>query len=313
MRCPVRLHARSLAVLLVIGCSASALARRPASDECEAGRFVTATGSPPLLPRVSPALDAVAVAGGAVSLDGCGAATHARVRGIRVVAKWNRCGAFAKVRLVARLQGCDAMAGTIRARRLRKARFSTTRSRCGDARVDAVAGEACDTTDTCGSGRHCFACACLAPTGACTTTVVPTTPASHVPAGTAVAWADDPPASGASYPVWARYLAYSEVIPRGYWVHDLENGGVVVLHGNDVDIAAVQTLHAVYQAVPVEPACGHRRALLTPDPLLDAPFAAVAWGVVLRCDAVDPAAIVDFVVAHRGQGPAPTCADGTYP
>jgi len=265
---------------------------------------------------VSPSIDAVAIADPAsVSLDGCGPATRARVRGTRVTARWHRCGSFAKVRITARMAApaCDAMVGTIRARRLRKTRFSATRSICGDRRIDAAVGEACDTNDTCEAGRHCFGCACLAPTGACTTTAVPTVAASHVPVGSAIAWADDPPASGPSYPIWARYVAYAEVIPRGYWVHDLENGGIVLVHRHDVDFAAVEALRAVYQAIPVDAACGHRRALLTPDPLLAGRFAAVAWGVVMRCDAVDPAAILEFVAAHRGQGPAPTCADGAYP
>jgi len=283
---------------------------------CQPARFLATAPGTPLLPGVSPSTDGVALLPDAgVSLDGCGPATRTRVRGGRVAARWDHCGSFARIRVVARLAApaCDVMVGTIRARKLRKTRFTATRSTCGDARVDTIAGEACDTSDTCGAGHHCFACACLAPTGACTKTVLPTTPASHVPVGTLITWADDPPASGASYPDWARYVAYSEVIPRGYWVHDLENGGVVLLHANDVDFTAVQTLHAVYQAIPVEPACGHRHALLTPDPLLDGGVAAVAWGVVMRCDAVDPAAFLDFVAVHRGQGATPTCADGTYP
>ncbi len=208
---------------------------------------------------------------------------------------------------------CDAIAGTIRARRLRKTRFSAARSTCGDARVDTAGGEACDTADTCAAGTHCFACACVAPLGACTTTVVPTVAASHVPVGTPITWGDDPPASGASYPVWARYAAYAEVIPRGYWVHDLENGGVALLHRHDADFSALEKLRAVYQAIPADAGCGTRRALLTPDPLLDATFAVVAWGVVMRCDAVDPGAVLDFVAAHRGHGPVTECADGTYP
>ena len=59
-------------------------------------------------------------------------------------------------------------------------------------------------------------------------------------------------------------------------MHNLEHGAIVLLYRPDAPPSAVQELRQAYQALPNDPACGHRRALLTPDPLLPRAVAAVA-------------------------------------
>src|SRR5438309_1483095 len=56
---------------------------------------------------------------------------------------------------------------------------------------------------------------------------------THVPEGSAIAYRHNPPASGPHYPVWARYRIHAQVVPRGYWVHDLEHGALVLLYRPD--------------------------------------------------------------------------------
>jgi hypothetical protein len=74
-------------------------------------------------------------------------------------------------------------------------------------------------------------------------------------------------------------------------------------------------LQAASDALPDDPLCalgqGVRvRTVITPDPLLDVPVAAAAWGVVYKAECVDPPTLRDFVLVHYGQGPEATCANG---
>lgn len=135
----------------------------------------------------------------------------------------------------------------------------------------------------------------------------------HVAEGSGVAYRANPPASGPHYPVWARYEAYATTLARPYWVHNLEHGAIVLLHRPDAPAAGVAALGNTFRALPNDPACGHPRALLTPDPLLPRPFAAVAADFALSGDCVNAEAIRQFTLAHRARAPEEICASGTRP
>ena len=69
-----------------------------------------------------------------------------------------------------------------------------------------------------------------------------------------IEWSSNPPATGSHYWVWARWnRAYTDPVPRGHYVHNLEHGGVVLLYncpdGCADDIAGLQ---AVLDALPAE-------------------------------------------------------------
>jgi hypothetical protein len=151
-------------------------------------------------------------------------------------------------------------------------------------------------------------------TGSCMEQLsVPNEGWAHVPEGTAIAYRHNPPASGPHYPVWARWELFTTTLARGYWVHNVEHGGVVLLHRPDAPASVITALHDAYRSLPADPACGHTRALLTPDPLLDRQVAVVAADAVLRGDCVDAAAIRQFTSARRGRGPEDICAPGPRP
>jgi hypothetical protein len=135
----------------------------------------------------------------------------------------------------------------------------------------------------------------------------------HVPEGTTVSYQANPPASGPHYPVWARYREHAQAVPRPYWVHNLEHGAIVLLFRPDAPASAIQTLRDAFQALPSDPACGHRRTLLTPDPLLPRPVAAVAADHVMMADRLEAAWVRSFTDTYRGRGPEAVCADGTFP
>ena len=137
----------------------------------------------------------------------------------------------------------------------------------------------------------------------------------HVAACSPVAYGTNPPSSGNHYPDWAAYKTYASPVPRGYAVHDLEHGAVVVTYncpdGCPTDVAALASWAA---ALPEDHACVatpiQRRLVIAPDPQLDVKFAAAAWGETLRAPCFDVAAFTEFFRVHVGQGPEIVCADG---
>jgi hypothetical protein len=246
------------------------------------------------------------------------------------------------VRLAARIDGpaCAALHGTVRAAGMKAEAILARRSVCGDGHVDAP-DEACESAADCAAGEICTgSCACAPDASATTTTVagstttmlgagtttttiagpagchvesIPYQAATHVPVGTTIDWAHDPPASGPHYPFWATYADHADVIPRGYWVHNLEHGAIVLLHRPDAPAAVVAAVRAAYVAIPDDPECGHKRALVTPDPLLGPVFAAVAWNYVMECTGiVDVQSVLDFTAQHRNHGGEDICAQGAF-
>jgi len=130
----------------------------------------------------------------------------------------------------------------------------------------------------------------------------------HVTACMPLEYTSNPPSSGEHYPTWADFGVYDFALPRGYWVHNLEHGAVVVTYhcaaGCEADLAKAKAWLAALTPDATCPA-GPPRILLVPDPLLDVPWAASAWGFTLRADCFDPDAFSDFFVKHAGQPTAP--------
>lgn len=133
----------------------------------------------------------------------------------------------------------------------------------------------------------------------------------HVTACSDIVYATNPPSSGEHYPTWADYGFYEFALPRGYWVHNLEHGSVVVTYncedGCAEELAAAKTWLA---SLAPDGLCAGQtpRVLLVPDPLLDVRWAASSWGYTLRADCFDAEAFSDFYVGHAGQAPAPEAA-----
>lgn len=151
---------------------------------------------------------------------------------------------------------------------------------------------------------------------ACQVTTTITAPVSspHVTTCSEVVYATDPPTSGPHYPIWAKWQTYAAPVPRGFYVHNLEHGGVVIAYrcpdGCDAELAALATMVA---SLPADPLCAlgvERRVIVTPDPLLATRFAVVAWGASLVADCVDVPAFAAFIDARYATGPENTCADG---
>jgi hypothetical protein len=148
-------------------------------------------------------------------------------------------------------------------------------------------------------------------------------PGSHVPVGSQItSWTSNPPSSGPHFPIWAGYQAFTAPVERGYYVHNLEHGGIVFLYKCDnpagcPEIAA--GLQQVADSLPADPICGaiaetnggvRVRTVITPDPLLDVPVAAAAWGWTYKAACLDIASLRSFAVDHYGQGTEHVCTNG---
>jgi Protein of unknown function (DUF3105) len=143
---------------------------------------------------------------------------------------------------------------------------------------------------------------------------------THVPEGSMIQWNSNPPSSGDHYPIWAAFQEYTTPVPRGYYVHDLEHGAVVFLYNcGDAGCAdVVSALRAVSDSIPDDPLCASQgtgvrvRTVITPDPLIDVPVAAAAWGWTYKAQCADVPSLKQFALDHYGQGPEGpiTCGNG---
>jgi hypothetical protein len=131
--------------------------------------------------------------------------------------------------------------------------------------------------------------------GACQQDVFATSSAQHVDGE--VAYEYVPPAAGNHDACWATWGVHSEAVADENWVHNLEHGGVVFLHDCtdcDDDVAALNAWVAT-----LEPG----RALSTPYPEMDWPFAAVSWGHRLLLGCLDLDAFQTFYDVNVGNAP----------
>lgn len=191
-----------------------------------------------------------------------------------------------------------------------------------DATVAADGGDAeVDAADAADADAGVFDAApgdaaLLVDAGPCHTTITayPTVASPHVPVCSPVTYGTNPPTSGPHYPVWAAYQTYASAVPRGFYVHDLEHGGVVILHNCPGGCASdLATLAQFLNARPADPLCVppvKSRIVVTPDPASPTPFAATAWGYTLTAECLDVAALGAFIDAHYAHAPENECANG---
>jgi hypothetical protein len=154
------------------------------------------------------------------------------------------------------------------------------------------------------------------PPGTCAPVVEshPIEGANHMPVCSPLTFGSNPPSSGNHYAIWAAYQTYDRAIARGFWVHSLEHGAVVITYNCPGGCAdEVTAAKAFIDSLPSDCGSTPRRIILTPDPELDVRFAASAWGYTLRANCFDREAFSAFHDAHYDHGPESICGGGVDP
>ncbi len=141
----------------------------------------------------------------------------------------------------------------------------------------------------------------------------------HVDFGTVVTYAHNPPASGPHWPSTHPWGQFGEVVPRMWWVHNLEHGGIVLLYncpGLSADAGAPDSdagapwpcpeittpLRQLMNEMPLDK-WNEVRMIVTGDPVLNHTVAAVAWGWSYQADKIDLKALRCFRDTRYGRGP----------
>lgn len=139
--------------------------------------------------------------------------------------------------------------------------------------------------------------------------------ASHKEVGTPIEWSSNPPSSGDHFGQWAQFKEYGSVVPRGFLVHSMEHGAVLLLYKCDAPpcTETVEALRRVREAVPSDSFCDPSvrvRVIIAQDPLLDVPVAAAAWGWIYKAQCVDEPSMIQFAKDHYAKGPENLCGGG---
>lgn len=165
---------------------------------------------------------------------------------------------------------------------------------------------------------------CSTPAGTCLAhrCEPPLEEAKHVTMCEALAFTTNPPTSGPHYPIWGLFKTYDKPLARGFYLHNAEHSGVILLHNCDRLASAEEcdsllaSLEAYVAEAPQDPLCApptRHRLIVTADPLLDVPFAAVAWGRSLKANCFDREALDAFVADTYGKNYENFCSGGLDP
>ncbi|MEZ4299588.1 MAG: DUF3105 domain-containing protein [Polyangiaceae bacterium] len=149
------------------------------------------------------------------------------------------------------------------------------------------------------------------------TTGIPVASATHVEACSHVDYTTNPPSGGDHWGIWTAYQTYAYPVPREMYVHNMEHGSVILLSRCSTDCPEVDALlEEARESVSGDPKClmipdgPTERVVITPDPLLDTPIAAAAWGATYTATCLDPSSLKDFAKKHYDKGTESTCAQG---
>lgn len=149
------------------------------------------------------------------------------------------------------------------------------------------------------------------------TTGIPLATATHMEVCTDLDYPTNPPSGGPHWGVWASFTTYEAPLPREMYVHDMEHGAIVLLHRCEGACPEVLEAFAdARKAVEGDPKCLQipggptERVIVTPDPELDVPVAAAAWGATYKATCLHPESLRDFMKARYDKGPESTCASG---
>jgi hypothetical protein len=127
---------------------------------------------------------------------------------------------------------------------------------------------------------------------------------SHVVAGSPLAFQKYPPTSGTHYETSMPWGVYEETQPEGYWVHNLEHGGVVLLYNCPEGCPELkEDLENFYNKAPIN-RCSENRVIVMPySESMTTPITILAWRRRLNLEQYDRKQIEKFYVRYEENGP----------
>jgi hypothetical protein len=130
----------------------------------------------------------------------------------------------------------------------------------------------------------------------------PNTNHTHILVGTAAKDWEEFPASGNHWGSWAKWnTVYDKPIKRGFLLHNLEHGGLVLSYKCD-SAASADCKDAQDQLVSLMQSLNDQRILVTPDPTQPMKFAIRAWRTAYESDCLDPTSAAAFARTWRHHG-----------
>jgi hypothetical protein len=131
----------------------------------------------------------------------------------------------------------------------------------------------------------------------------PETGHTHLRVNTTVSTWGDFPAAGNHWGAWAPWdRTYARPVKRGFYLHNLEHGGLVLSYGcsSPTQSAACQEAADNLEAAKAE--LGEARVIVTPDPDQPTMYGVRGWRMAYQSDCFDPAATVDYMAAFFRHG-----------
>lgn len=142
--------------------------------------------------------------------------------------------------------------------------------------------------------------------GACTSSSsfhTPETGHNHLRVGTEVETWGTFPAAGNHWGAWAKWnTTYTHPVQRGFLLHNLEHGGVVLSYGCSSPDDSAECAEAAANLQALADASGETRYIITPDPAQTSLYGVRAWRFGMESDCFDEGRLGGFLAATIRHG-----------
>ena len=168
------------------------------------------------------------------------------------------------------------------------------------------------------SGSHSCAVRVRKVTGSCTASSVsrqPETGHTHLFVSSNLPSASlDFPAAGNHWGAWAKWgTVYSKPVKRGFYLHNLEHGGLVMSYKCSSATASAECQEAAANLTALANSFGEYRVIVTPDPQQPAMYGIRGWRVGYQSDCFNEQRMLAFMGDHFRDGREDTDADPPIP
>jgi hypothetical protein len=154
-------------------------------------------------------------------------------------------------------------------------------------------------------------------TGTCTASSVSRTPETghnHLRVGTNITTWGSFPAAGNHWGAWAPWnTVYTKPVKRGFTMHNLEHGGLVLSYGCSSPSESTECRQAAENLEALKGAFGEARVIVTPDPEQPSLYGARGWRVGYQSDCFNDEQMLQFMGDHFRNGREDIDADPPVP